>query len=419
MIRPWTSPTRSGCEQRAPAGRPRSRRRRRRLPSSAPSSISGTTTNVRWPSGGLLADLLPRPVEIGRSLDAGPDRDPAGRRRSQVRHVEVRVEDLAERPRDRRRGHQQDVRRAAAGLRLERAALLDPEPMLLVDDRRGRGRANDTASWMSAWVPTTTSAWPDAIASSALALTSALSEPVSSVTPMPSALEQRAHRLEVLARQQVGRRQERALRARPGRSPPARRPRRRSCPIRRRPGAAAASASAGRGRRGAASMATTWSTVRSIALARRGPRSPRRSPIRIGRVGSASTRIDRRRVADALPPPLDHAELEREELVEGEPAQRRVATVERVRDSAPPRWLGRSAPGPPRAAIVVGQVLRVGMAGLVERLADRGPEARRGQPGRQRIDRHDPARVEQLRLAVVRRDLELGVVEASAVVRSA
>ena len=64
----------------------------------------------------------------------GPDRDAAGRRRPQVRHVEVGVQDLAERPRDGRRGHQQDVRRPAARLRLERTALVDAETVLLVDD---------------------------------------------------------------------------------------------------------------------------------------------------------------------------------------------------------------------------------------------------------------------------------------------
>ena len=64
------------------------------------------------------------------------------------------------------------------------------------------------------------------------------------------------------------------------------------------------------------------------------------------------------------------------------------------------------------ASDLVGQVLRIGMAGLVERLADRGAKADRGQPGRQRVDRHDPARVQQLRLAdLAGEHLELGVVD--------
>ena len=86
------------------------------------------------PERRLVPDLAPRAVEVGRALDPGPDLDPARGRRPEVGHVEVRVQDLAERPRDGRRGHQQDVRRAAAGLGLELAALVHPEPMLLVDD---------------------------------------------------------------------------------------------------------------------------------------------------------------------------------------------------------------------------------------------------------------------------------------------
>ena len=69
---------------------------------------------------------------------------------------------------------------------------------------------------MSACVPTTTSAWPDAIASSALALTSALSEPVSSVTPIPTPSSRALDRLEVLAGEEVGRGEERALEPGPG-----------------------------------------------------------------------------------------------------------------------------------------------------------------------------------------------------------
>ena len=86
------------------------------------------------PEPGLLAHLLPGAVEVGRSPDAGPDRDATGRWRAQVRDVEVRIEDLAERPRDGRRRHQQHVRRAPVGLGLERVALFDPESMLFVDD---------------------------------------------------------------------------------------------------------------------------------------------------------------------------------------------------------------------------------------------------------------------------------------------
>ena len=71
----------------------------------------------------------------------------------------------------------------------------------------------------------------------------------------------------------------------------------------------------------------------------------------------------------------------------------------------------RSAPGPRRErSRRAGTPDRHGRP--VERLADGGAKAGRGQPGRQRIDRHDPARVQQLRLAdLAGEHLELGVVD--------
>ncbi len=55
------------------------------------------------------------------------------------------------------------------------------------------------------------------------------------------------------------------------------------------------------------------------------------------------------------------------------------------------------------------QVFGVGVPGLVECLADGAPESIGGQAGRQRVDRDDPAGVEDLRLAG--KDLELRVVQ--------
>ena len=105
-------PERRRARRRA-AAPPRPRRaHRRRLVVASPRS-RGTTTNVRWPSAGLRPHELPQPVDVGRTADRRPDRDPALGRRPQVGHVEVGVEDLAERPRDRRRGHQQHVGRPA------------------------------------------------------------------------------------------------------------------------------------------------------------------------------------------------------------------------------------------------------------------------------------------------------------------
>ena len=73
-------------------------------------------------------------VGVGGALGrhpGGDDRLARGRRLRDLGHGEVAVERQRERPRDRRRGHVQDVRRAA--LR-QRAPLLDAEAVLLVDD---------------------------------------------------------------------------------------------------------------------------------------------------------------------------------------------------------------------------------------------------------------------------------------------
>ena len=82
--------------------------------------------------GRLGADVLPRPRELVRSADASTGAHPARRGSSQVGDVEVGIEDLAERARDRRRGHEQDVGCVALGR--ERLPLRHAEAVLLVDD---------------------------------------------------------------------------------------------------------------------------------------------------------------------------------------------------------------------------------------------------------------------------------------------
>ena len=85
----------------------------------------------------LLADALvgPGALVVGRG-DVGDDRAPAGGQLVQARDVEVAVGGERERARDRRRGHVQDVRRAAGRrLAVQLAALVDAEPVLLVHDR--------------------------------------------------------------------------------------------------------------------------------------------------------------------------------------------------------------------------------------------------------------------------------------------
>ena len=127
---------------------------------------------------------------------------------------------------------------------------------------------------------------------------------------------------------------------------------------------------------------TAWPSLREMDAAQR-PADPA-----VGR----GIHGDRRRVgAASRTTPADHAQLEREELVEGEPAQRRVPRLEglgvvrrleRLRDRR--QRLAR--------ADVRGQVLRIGVARGVERRAHGRPQAVRGQAGGEPVDRHDPAR---------------------------
>ena len=335
--------------------------------------MSGTTTNVRWPRGGLGADPLPRPLEVGRACGC-PVRigDPAGRRRPQVGDVEVGVEHLAERPRDRRRGHEQDVRRAAAGLRLERAALLDAEAVLLVDDDQPevgeRHRLLDAARGCRRRPAPGPMRDAPRSALARVGLERAgqqrHADPELGSSSAPT-------RLEVLAREQVGRREQGALAARRAPRPPARRRRPRSCPSRRRPGAAGASASAGRGPSRMASIAASWSSVSSTARPTSRDRARRRGP-----PGSAASDASSIATGDAAargPRCRRRATIPSWSASSSSKASRRergVAVLERRPGSGPPR--ARSTIGTRcfAARIVGRQVLRVGAAGSVERLAD-------------------------------------------------
>ncbi len=83
--------------------------------------------------GRLGTHQVPGPVERSRSPDARLDAEAADRRRPQIRHVQVGVDDLAQHLRDGRRGHQQHVDRTALGR--QGLPFRDAEAMLLVDDR--------------------------------------------------------------------------------------------------------------------------------------------------------------------------------------------------------------------------------------------------------------------------------------------
>ena len=79
-----------------------------------------------------------------------------------------------------------------------------------------------------------------------------------------------------------------------------------------------------------ASIAASWSTVSSIGCA-----DPLPDGLDEGRPDRGIQRLVdgdlRRGVADPLPATGDHPELEGEQLVEGEPAEGRVAVRERIR----------------------------------------------------------------------------------------
>ena len=135
---------------------------------------------------------------------------------------------------------------------------------------------------------------------------------------------------------------------------------------------------------------------------------------------SASTRAERtsrsRRVIDddrirrgpaTLAAAADHAQLEGQQLVEGQPSKGRVAVLQAGRkvdlvDRPADRLeaLGRDQAGR--------QVFRVEQAGPVEGRPDPFANPGRGEARRQPIDGHDPAGVERVRAVLGR---ELGVVE--------
>ncbi len=109
-------------------------------------------------------------------------------------------------------------------------------------------------------------------------------------------------------------------------------------------------------------------------------------------------------------PAADHPELECEQLVERQPSQGHVALLERARVVGRLDGLGDTHE-PLLASEIGGQVLGIGVAGPVERLAHRRPQARRRQAGRQPVDRHDPAGVQHLAVAIAVDRLELRVVD--------
>jgi hypothetical protein len=293
----------------------------------------------------------------------------------------------------------------AAGLRLELAALLDAESMLLVDDDDAERRERDALLDQRVG-PDDDRRHPGCDELERSSRRSRAKRSREELDGDPRILEQRRERPMVLAGEQVGRGEQRTLEAAAGRG----------CKGVCRHGRLAradvtlqqAEHRGGTGeirakvRYRGALIARQQDIVAELATNRRG------DPIAQGLV---------RRVVDAdraclipapLPAPADHAELEREQLVEREPAKRRVTALERRRvmrllegDADPDELL---FPGDARR-----QVLRVDLAGAVQGVANGDPEPRRGEAGGQAVDRHDPPDMEHL--VVIALGLEVRIVE--------
>ena len=149
---------------------------------------------------------------------AGHDAQPPGRGAAQVGDVEVGVEDLAKGAGDRRRGHQQDMGRAA--LARQRLPLGDAEAVLLVDDGEGEigedraggeqgVRADDDAAGREAiGARSGGRRGEDRLGGLPLGRRKRGGEQLDAVAQR---LQEAAERGGVLARQQVGGRQERPL----------------------------------------------------------------------------------------------------------------------------------------------------------------------------------------------------------------
>ena len=168
------------------------------------------------PGACLLAHLLPCRVETIRRPDAGPDRNPARRRRPQVGHVEVGVQHLPERPRDRCRGHEQHVRAdVATRFRLELTALLDAESMLLVDDREPQARECDRLAQQRVRADDHR-CLPRGDEVVRVRPVAGVERSGEQQHAHAGALEQRPDRVAVLPREQIGRCQQRTLEAGPG-----------------------------------------------------------------------------------------------------------------------------------------------------------------------------------------------------------
>ena len=149
----------------------------------------------------LRAALLGRPTRV-------IDRLAVRRRQRELADLEVAVDGERERARDRRRGQVEDVRAPA----LDERACAAPTPKRCCSSTTATARSRKSTSfWMSACVPTTSCASPEAMSCRAAACSCARSELVSSDDADAERRAQLVDGEEVLLGEGLGRRHERAL----------------------------------------------------------------------------------------------------------------------------------------------------------------------------------------------------------------
>ena len=379
-----------------------------RPPRAAP--IRGTTTNVRWPARRLLAHPVPGPLEVVRAADPGPDRDAA--RRAAVRRVETSRSAYSTWPRVRGIGVAVISRTCGA----PPPALASSAPRCSTPNRccssttASARSANATASWSSAWVPTTTCACPPDRLQRAPPRPPPGASPSAASTPTPRSSSSVATVSEVLAGEEVRRREQRGLAA--GERGRGERPR-------------------GHGRLARADVALDQAEHRDRAgevvpdlvdrrllvrreRRRRGRACVRATP-RARRGSSASAALVDRRSAPCAP---GHGPA----AARPSPAGARAAR--RTRAGGAPRRAARTSSGSgrpraPRRSAAAPRRRGVRAAGTPGRRCPRRRAPRAspraaggGQPGGQPVDGHDPADVEQVRgvgrleLRIVERDPE-------------
>ena len=202
---------------------------------------------------------------------------------------------------------------------------------------------------------------------------------------------------EVLAGEQVGRREERALEPGRARPPRAHRPRPRSCPSRRRPGGGGASASA-------AARSPRIASIAVVLVVGQLDVAPELATASASASGGAERGVRGVVDGDRPAPRRGRAAGAARPCRSGAPAARRT------RAGGARRRGPRTSPGsgPPRAPSAMPASASPrrgsGRAGTPGRRGRRGRAPRgspirrraRGQAGRQPVDRHDPPDVEQL-----------------------